>query len=133
MASFVTANLGHEVKSGFVVFKLDAKLRFESNELNHKWLFQIEFMEADPVRDDPLARVPESVGFAEADVSVIRHYFIPSKEEIELSFEEEFPSHLVDTEMGKEEVYANLQVLPLENPPGFVSAKTRTNITQVDV
>jgi hypothetical protein len=131
MASFVAANLDHEVKGGFVVFKLDTKLRFESNEVNHKWLFQIEFMEADPVKDDPLSRVPDSVGFA--DSRFIRHYFVPSQEEIDLAFEEEFPAHLVDTEMGKEEVYANLQVLPLEAPPGFVPAKTRTNITHVDV
>lgn len=133
MASFVAANLDHEVKGGFVVFKLDTKLRFESNEVNHKWLFQIEFMEADPVKDDVLSPIPESVGFGEADARFIRHYFVPSKEEIDLNFEEEFPVHLVDTELGKEEVYANLQVLPLEAPPGFVPAKTRTNITHVDV
>ncbi len=133
MASFVTANLDHEVKGGFVVFKLGAKLRFEPNEVNHKWLFQIEFMEADPVKDDPVKRHPDSVGFGEADSHIIRHYFVPSKEEIELDYEEEFPKQQVDTELGKEEIYANLQVLPLQAPPGFVPAKTRTNITHVDV
>ncbi len=133
MASFVSANLSHELTGSFVVFKLDAKLRFETAEVGHRWLFQIEFMEADPMKDDKLSAMPKSEAFGKADAHLKRHYFVPSKEEIELSFEEEFPAHLVDTELGKEEVYANLQVLPLEAPPGFVPAKTRTNITDVDV
>ncbi len=133
MASFVSANLDHEIAGGFVVFKLDAKLRFESNEVGHRWLFQIEFMEADPVKDDKLSTMPAAEAFGKADAHLKRHYFVPSQEEVELSFREEFAAHLVDTEWGKEEVYANLQVLPLEAPPGFVPAKTRTNITQVDV
>ncbi len=133
MASFVSANLDHELKGGFVVFKVDAKLRFESNEVGHRWLFQIEFMEADPVKDDKLSAMPKAEAFGKADAHLKRHYFVPSSEEADLSFEEEFPSHLIDTEWGKEEVYANLQILPLEAPPGFVPAKTRTNVTHVDV
>ena len=43
MASFMSANLGHELKGNFVTFKLDAKLRFEPKEVGHRWLFQIEF------------------------------------------------------------------------------------------
>jgi hypothetical protein len=133
MASFMSANLDHELTGNFVVFKLDAKLRFESKEVGHRWLFQIEFMEEDPVSDDKLSPVPKSEAFGQADAHIKRHYFIPSKEETELSFTEEFPAHLVDTEWGKEEVYAKVQALPLEAPPGFVAAKTRTNVTRVNV
>jgi hypothetical protein len=133
MASFVSANLDHELSAGFVVFKLDAKLRFAPSEVGHKWLFQIEFMEEDPVSDDRLSQFKKAEGFGQADDSIIRHYIIPSKEEIEISFKEEFPAHLVDTEWGKEEVYAKVQILPLEAPPGFVSAQARTNVTHVDV
>jgi len=133
MASFMSANLGHELKGNFVTFKLDAKLRFEPKEVGHRWLFQIEFMEEDPVSDDKLSPIRKSEAFGQADAHIKRHYFIPSKEEVELSFVEEFPAHLVDTEWGKEEVYAKVQALPLEAPPGFVAAKTRTNITNVDV
>lgn len=133
MASFVSASLSHEMAGSFVKFTIDAKLRFESKEVGHRWLFQIEFMEEDPVKDDKLSSMPKAEAFGKADAHVKRHYFIPSKEEVELTFEEEFPAHLVDTEPGKEEVYANVQALPLEAPPGFVPAKTRTNTTIVDV
>ncbi len=133
MANFVSANLSHEISGGFVIFTLDAKLRFEPKEVGHRWLFQIEFREQDPMKDDVLSALPKAEAFGKADAHLKRHYFIPSKEEVELSFKEEFPAHLVDTEPGKEEVYANVEALPLEAPPGFVPAKTRTNITQVDV
>ena len=115
MASFVSATLGHELTGNFVTFKVDAKLRFEPKEVGEKWLFQIEFWEEDPLSDDPLSRYPKAERFGKPDAYASRHWFIPSKEEIELSFTEEFPAHLVDTEWGKEEVYANLEVLPLDH------------------
>jgi hypothetical protein len=133
MASFVSANLGHELSKKFVTFKLDAKLRFEQKEVGHRWLFQIEFMEEDPISDDVLSPLRKSEAFGQTDAHITRHYFIPSTEEVELSFTEEFPAHLVDTEWGKEEVYAKVQALPLGAPAGFVAAKTRTNVTKVDV
>ncbi|UCC72435.1 MAG: hypothetical protein JSV86_19040 [Gemmatimonadota bacterium] len=133
MASFVSSNLDHEVRDNFVVFKVDAKLRFESAEVGHRWLFQMVFMEADPMKDDKLFGVPASLAFGDPSAGIIREYFVPSKEEIELSFEKELPAQHVDTEPGKEEVYANLEVKPLGGPEGFVPAKTRTNITEVDV
>jgi len=133
MASFVSANLDHELSGNFVVFKLDTKIRFEPKEVGHRWLVQIEFMEEDPVKDDKLSQLTPAEAFGKADAHLKRHYIIPSKEEVELSFSEEFPKHLVDTEVGKEEIYANLQILPLQAPAGFVSGKTRTNTTVVDV
>lgn len=133
MASFVSANLSHEVSGGTVVFKLDAKLRFEPKEVGHRWLFQIEFMEHDIVSDDKLSPLRPAESFGQPDANLKRHYFVPSKDEIELSLTEEFAKHRVDTEWGKEEIYANLQVIPLEAPPGFVAGKTRTNTTVVDV
>lgn len=133
MASFVSATLAHELSGNFVVFKLDAKLRFEAKEVGHRWLFQIKFMEEDPMSDDQLSPLRASESFGDPSAHIKRHYFIPSKQEIELSFTEEFAKQQVDTEWGKEEVYASLEVLPLEAPAGFVPAKTRTNITNVDV
>lgn len=133
MANFVSANLDHEMSGNFVIFKLDTKIRFEPKEIGHRWLVQIEFMEEDPVKDDRLSPMPKAEAFGQADAHIKRHYIIPSGEEVELSFSEEFPKHLVDTEIGKEEIYATLQVLPLEAPPGFVAGKTRTNTTVVDV
>ncbi|NIR42494.1 MAG: hypothetical protein GWN99_01210 [Gemmatimonadetes bacterium] len=133
MASFVSANLSHELSENFVTFKLTTVIRFEPKEVGHRWLLQYQFMEEDPMADDKLSplRPAESVG--DVNPGLKRHYIIPSKEEVELSYTEEFSKHLVDTEVGKEEVYAKVDVLPLEAPEGFVAGRTRTNITVVDV
>lgn len=133
MASFVSAQLDHEVKERFVEFRLDMKLRFEPEEVGSRWLLQLEFREEDPVKDDPLFPVPESVRFGEVDAGKIRHYIEPSKEEVDLSLEVEFPAHHVNTELGKEEVYSFLRLRPLGDQSVFVPAETRTNITHVDV
>ncbi len=133
MANFVTANLGHEIAGGYVNFKVDAKLRFDPKEVGHRWLFQVRFLEEDVVSDDQLSPLRPSEAFGDPSAHIKRHYFVPSKQEVELSFTEEFPKQRVDTEWGKEEIYALLEALPLEAPPGFVPAKTRTNVIKVDV
>ncbi len=128
MASFVSANLSHEITGGFVRFQIDAKVHFEEVEVGHRWLFQIEFMEEDPLSDDKISTSRET--FAD---EIKRHYIIPSTQDVELSFTEEIASHLVNTELGKEEIYANLKLKPLEKPEGFVASQSRTNVTIVDV
>ena len=133
MASFESAQLDHEVKDKFVLFKLGMKLRFEPEEVGNRWLLQIEFREHDPMKDDQLFIVPEAVRFGEVDAGKIRKYIVPSKEEAEISEEIEFPAHLVDTEMGKEEVYAIVELKPVGEGSTFKPAQTRTNITEVDV
>lgn len=133
MASFVSANLSHELTEHFVKFTLTTVIRFEPKEVGHRWLLQYQFMEEDPMADDKLAQLRPAESVGDPSPGLKRHYIIPSKEEVELTYSEEFSAHLVDTEIGKEEVYAKVEVLPLEAPPGFVAGKTRTNITVVDV
>lgn len=133
MASFESANLDHEIQDKFVMFKLSMSLRFEPDEVGNRWLLQIEFREHDPMKDDQLYIVPEAVRFGEVDAGKIRKYIIPSKQDIELSYDIEFPAHLVDTEMGKEEVYSILELKPVGEGSKFAPAETRTNITHVDV
>jgi hypothetical protein len=133
MASFESAKLDHELMDKFVLFKLSMKLRFEPREVGNRWLLQIEFREQDPLKDDHLFPVPESLRFGEVDAGKVREYIQPSKETAELSRDFEFPAHLVDTEVGKEEVYAILQLKPVGEGSDFTPAETRTNITQVDV
>jgi hypothetical protein len=133
MASFESANLDHEIQNKFVLFKLSMKLRFEPEEVGNPWLLQIEFWEKDPVKDDQIFLVPESVRFGEVDAGKIRYYIKPSKEEVDLPYDVEIPVHLVDTEPGKEEVYSILQLRPVGEGTVFTPAETRTNITQVDV
>lgn len=133
MASFVSANLSHELSEHFVTFKLDAVIRFAPQEVGHRWLLQYQFMEEDPMSDDKLSQLRPAQQVGDPSPGIKRHYIIPSKEEVEISYTEEFSKHLVDTEIGKEEVYATVELLPLEAPEGFVAGKTRTNITIVDV
>ena len=133
MASFKSAQLDHEVKDKFVLFKLGMKLRFEPEEVGNRWLLQIEFWEKDPLKDDQIFLEPESVRFGEVDAGKIRNWIKPSKEEVELSYDIEFPVHQVDTELGKEEIYSILQLRPVGEGTTFTPAETRTNITQVDV
>ena len=71
MASFASANLDHELMDKFVMFKLSTKLRFEPEEVGKQWLLQIEFWEKDPLKDDQLFPVPESVRFGEVDAGKI--------------------------------------------------------------
>ncbi len=129
MASFVSANLSHEITGGFVKFTIEAKIHFEELEVGHRWLFQIELMEEDPLSDDKVAMSQDTFKMD----AIKRHYIVPSKQDVEVSFTEEVASHLVDTEVGKEEIYAKLSVRPTEAPEGFVPSETRTNITVVDV
>jgi hypothetical protein len=133
MASFVSANLGHELTGGMVTFTLDMKIRFEPHEVGHRWLVQYEYMEEDPVKDDSISKKRPAEAFGQVDARYQRHYIMPSQDEVELSYTDEIAAHQVDTEIGKEEVYVKVQILPLERPEGFVPAKTRTNITKVDV
>ena len=133
MASFVSANLSHELSGGMVAFTLEMRIRFESHEVGHRWLLQYEYMEEDPLSDDRISPVRPAEAFGDQSAHLKRHYIIPSKEEIELSYQDEIAAHLVDTEIGKEEVYVKVEALPTEAPEGFVAARTRTNVTKVDV
>lgn len=133
MASFTSAHLDHELRDKFVVFKLSTTVRFAPEEVGSRWLLQIEFREKDPLKDDPLFPVPPSVRFGEVHAGKIRYYIEPSTEEVDLSYDVEFPAHLVNTELGKEEVYSILQLRPVGEGSDFVPAKTHTNITHVDV
>jgi hypothetical protein len=133
MASIESANLDHELVDNFVLFKLGAKLRFEAEELGNTWLLQFEFWEKDPIKDDLIFLMPESVTVGEVHASKVRDYFKPSAAEIERSYGVEVPAHLVNTELGKEEVYSKLELKPVGDDSPFTPAEKSTNITHVDV
>jgi len=133
MASFASAKLDHELMDKFVTFKLSTKLRFEPEEVGEKWLLQIEFWEKDPLKDDRLFPVPESVRFGEVDAGSIRNYIEPSRQDVDLFYDVEFPAHLVNTEPGKEEVYSRLKLKPVGEGSSFAPSEVRTNITHVPV
>lgn len=133
MANIESAKLDHELAEKFVLFKLNTKLRFEPEEVGQRWLLQIAFFEKDALKNDQLFLVPESVRVGEVHAGQLRNYIRPSKGEIDYSYDVEFPAHLVNTELGKEEVFAKVELKPVGEGVSFTPAEIETNITHVDV
>jgi hypothetical protein len=119
MAQFLSASLAHSLSGSNVLFRVDARIRFQAHELNTWWFFSMTFKEEDTFFDDKLRSVNRS--------------FLAASLEQDISFSESIPKSTVDTEWGKEEVYADLQVVPLQAPPPFLIDSARTNVTTVGV
>lgn len=119
MATIHKAVLTHEERHPRVLFTVSATVAFEEQELGHDWLFEVTLMEDDPVGDDQLKRE--------------RYYFAPGETEMDLTRQIDMGWAQVDTEYGKEEVYANLHLAPLEAPPNMTADRAKTNTVIVDV
>ncbi|MFW6193575.1 MAG: hypothetical protein ACOC83_08815 [Gemmatimonadota bacterium] len=119
MATIHEAKLTHEERHPRVLFTVKATVEFEEQELNHDWLFEITLAEHDVVGDDRLKRE--------------RYYFAPDETEMDLTRQIDMGWAQVDTEPGKEEVYAEVFLAPLDAPPNMTSDRTRSNMVNVDV
>ena len=119
MATNREAKLTHEERHPRVLFTVDATVSFEEGEMDHEWLFEVTIMEDDPVRDDRLKRE--------------RYYFTPNQRETELVRQVDMGWAQVDTEPGREEVYADLWLAPIGGPPNTSEDRKRTNTVSVDV
>lgn len=119
MATIHEANLTHEERLPRVLFTVKATVEFEEQELNHDWLFQITLNEHDVVGDDRLKRE--------------RYYFSPDERKMELTRQVNMGWAQVDTEPGKEEVYAELFLAPLDAPSNMTEDRAQTNTVSVDV
>jgi hypothetical protein len=76
MASFVSANLSHELSEHFVTFTLTTVIRFEPKEVGHRWLLQYQFMEEDPMADDKLSQLRPAESIGDPNPGLKRHYII---------------------------------------------------------
>ncbi len=119
MASLVSTSLSHNLSGDDVIFTVNARIRFQQHERDALWYLRMTFMEEDMVFDDKLH-------------SVNRPFFASSTE-VDVSFSVAVTRKKVNTEWGKEEVYAALEVVPLRESTQFVIGKARTNITKVSV
>ncbi len=119
MASFVSAILTHHLSGDDVIFTVNARIRFEHFERDTQWYLRMKFMEEDTFFDDKL--------------SAINRTFSANSTEVDVSFSERITKKKVNTEWGKEEVYAELEVVPLREESRFVVGKARTNTTKVSV
>lgn len=119
MATIHDARLEHEERLPRVLFTVQATFRFEESEIGHDWVFQVTLLEDDPVGSDRLKRE--------------RYYFESGESEMELTRQIDMGWAEVDTEPGKEEVYAELFLAPMKAPPDMTDARTETNTVIVDV
>jgi hypothetical protein len=119
MAAFQSASLSHALSGSNVLFRVDARIRFQPHELNTAWFLSMTFKEEDTFSDDRLRSVNRT--------------FQATQLEQNVSFSESIPKSTVNTEWGNEEVYAELQVVPLQAPPPFGIDAATTNVTTVKV
>jgi hypothetical protein len=118
MAEFVTASLTHSLTDNRVLFRVDAKIKFSPHERDSMWFLRIKFIEDDIYFDDNLG--------------THTHNF-RSHTENDLSIGVSMRKSDVNTERFKEEVFAKIEVLPLEEPQQFRHDTVNTNVTKVSV
>ena len=122
MAEFVTASLTHSRSGNRVLFRVDARIKFDPHEQGTHWFLAMTFMEDDTFADDNLG--------------THRRTFFANSNEVDVSFGVSMKKSKVDTELWKEEVFAMLEVVPLEEPPPpppFRIGRATTNTTNVSV
>ncbi len=120
MAEIKSANISYSLKNNIVIFKFNVDLEFESRELNTHWFIQGKVMEKDTFYDDFVISIDSSP-------------FVPNRRNYSVKFREVARESRVDTEWGKEEIYALLTIIPLESPRPFTMDNIRTNRIKVDV
>jgi hypothetical protein len=119
MAAFLSASLSHSLTQDRVLFRVDARIRFQPHELNTTWFLEMQFMEEDTVFDD--------------DLGTHRGNFSASATEVDVSFSISKSKSRIDTEVGREEVFAKLTLVPLQAPPPFAMDVATTNTVSVNV
>jgi len=120
MAQFQSVALSHSTTDKNVLFKVDAGIQFQTHELNTRWFLDIDFKESDRVSKDDM-------------IESSARTFTADELSKNVSFSFAIPKSKVNTEPGKEEVYAVVDVIPLEEPPQFVRDTATTNQTSVNV
>lgn len=124
MAQINSATLSYSQQGSNVIFSIDMDIRFETRELNKEWFIKGHLSESDILSRDDLIL---SIGDSSDD------HFNPDTSNFSLSFTKVVNESTVDTEWGKETVYAFLEVLPLESPEPFHSDWITTNQVKVPV
>lgn len=119
MATFLSASLSHSLTQHRVLFRVDARVRFQPHELNTMWFLEMQFMEEDSVFDD--------------DLGTHRGNFFANATEVDVSFSISKSKKRIDTELGNEEVFVKLATVPLQAPPPFTLDTASTNTVSVNV
>jgi hypothetical protein len=119
MAQILESNLRHYISNDRFRFRVTAKIRFQPHEVGTDWLLAMTFKEQDDLSPDDYIRSSNRTFRAEAvEQSVL--------------FDQLLSRAAVSTEAGDEEIYANLELIPLQAPPPFVRDTAKTNVSVVD-
>jgi hypothetical protein len=119
MADFQSSSLSHSISGNYVLFRVDARIKFQPHELNTHWFLDMRFVEDDRFADDKLGSSSRT--------------FLASSLTQDVSFDIRIKKSKVDTEWGNEEVFARVEVKPLEAPLPFRMDTAKTNTVSVDV
>ncbi|NVM30325.1 MAG: hypothetical protein HWN65_15880 [Candidatus Helarchaeota archaeon] len=120
MARFLEQALRHSFEGPYVMFDVIAKMKFQPDEIGKKWQLETIIIEKDRITPDDVFR----------DHNWSRT-FIANQETVSLEIHVPIQKSDMNTEPGKEEVYAKLKVVPLEGD--FPVGEAITNMVEIDV
>lgn len=120
MATFLNQVLSYEISGSYVMFNINVELKFKQDEIGKEWRIEPTILEKDRLS-------PDDKFFNKYWIRTI--YARKEKIKVELNI----PILKVDlnTEPGKEEVYAELRVISLDGQ--LVISETTTDIIKVEV
>lgn len=119
MATIRSATLESSKSSRSVLFQANVDMRFERRELNSTWELRMKLKEDDNFRDDTIS-------------STSKIQFRPSSTTTRMPISRRLSKSAVDTELGDEEVYGQITLVPLESPKPFAQARANTGIEVVN-
>ena len=120
MAKIKSVDLSAAIKHKEVIFNFKLDMKFETRELNSHWIVKVDIIERDNLPDDKI-------------VSKFSPHFMPTTREFSYNFQVPVAKTKVNTEPGKEEVYAWLTLGALESPQPYKEDTIKTNEIKVDV
>jgi hypothetical protein len=120
MAKFLTKTLSHIIQGPFVMFISRVKIQFDDGEIGKQWRIEIILSEKDLLSPDDTFQ-NENWG----------RTITANKETVEVELNVPINKRDLNTEFGKEEVYATLKLVHPET--SLVAAQTKTNTIKVDL
>ena len=113
MVKFLSQKLSSAIQGPYVMFTVDVELQFEPNERGKDWRIELILMEYDRFTRDDVLRTKN-----------LSRTFKSSRETISFQFDAPIHRFDVNTEPGKEEVYAKLTLVSLDGSIPALEVKT---------
>ena len=120
MAKFLTNTLSHIIQGPFVMFIIRVKIQFDAAEIGKQWRIEIIISEKDFLTSDDTFQ-NENWG----------RTITANKETVEIELNVPINKRDLNTEFGKEEVYATLKLVHPET--SLIAAQTKTNPVKISI